>query len=149
MEEFQIKYFAENLKNIAKNDFGGVGKLAELVGLQNLSPYTKQKNPIEPSAKFFFKLAKLNVDINKLLTGNSFMDKEVSIRLELIEKEIIQVKDSHKAEINAIKAKLFDVLEENANLKEKAEKLEAEKEVLLSRVSAFNQTVSTKTLKGT
>ncbi len=127
MEEFQIKYFAEKLKKIAKSDFGGVGKLAEILSMSqsHLSKYTGAKQ--EPSISFAYKLAKLNVDINKLLTGESYMS-------EGIQKQIDELKENFEARITNLEAELY---RKDKRIKE----LESDKETLLSQVSSLNKIV--------
>lgn len=85
MSEFDLKKFSEDLKKLAKQDFGSLGELAKLVDKGNLSVYTQQE-PREPKASFLYKLAEQNIDINKLLTGKSYQDKSIEERLNNIEK---------------------------------------------------------------
>lgn len=112
MEEFETKYFAIELKKIAKNDYGGVGKLAESLGMKqpNLSQYLSGN--IEPRAGLLFRLAKLNIDVNKLLTGDSYMNKdgEAQFRsmIENLQKQIDEINKDKENEINKWKAVAFD-----------------------------------------
>lgn len=68
MGEFDINDFAKRLKLTAYEKFGNLKNLAEESGIENISIYT-QKKAREPRAKVLYKLAKIGVDINYLLTG--------------------------------------------------------------------------------
>lgn len=103
MVDFQIKYFAERLKEVAKTEFGGIGKLAELVGYSNLSIYTKS-NPQEPKATFLSKLAAVGVDVNYLLTGIK--------KLKVSEPDVRYSTDIEK-KINALDERLNRLEEQN------------------------------------
>ena len=128
LEEFQIKYFAERLKKIAKSDFGGVGKLADAIKLANLSAYTKLKDTREPKASMLFRFAKVGIDINKLLTGEGYVDKGIEARFK-------EMEEKFEARIINLEAELY-------RKDKKIEKLTSDNGVLLSRVSALNETVS-------
>lgn len=128
MGEFDIKKFAEDLKKIAKEQFDGVGKLANAINNKNLSNYTKE-NALEPKASFLFKLAEQNIDINKLLTGKSYQDSSIEERLSNLE-------NSYKNDINELKAEMFDLKIKNEKLLEENEEL---KQKLIVRFTAAGE----------
>lgn len=135
MGDFQKIFFAENLKKVAKDKFGGIGKLADLIGNSNLSNYTKS-NPTEPQAGLLFKLAKQNININYLLTGEGSImltddDRE---RLNKLEEEITILKAAisglaaqnkekdllltqNEDEIKELKKELTELKDENTKLR--------------------------------
>lgn len=93
MNSFNLSEFSKRLKEIAKTEFGGIGKLGEQANIPNILLYT-QKNAREPKATVLFKLASTGVDVNYLLTGEK----------KLTEKDMNE-------EINRLKAKIFDMME--------------------------------------
>jgi len=144
LEDFQIKYFAERLKEIAKNDFGGVGKLAEKIGLTNLSPYTA-KNPKEPMTRLLYRFASVGIDINYLLTGEIILKKEdFEERFSLLEARILELEAENYRNIKRIEK----LSENELKLTKEKEALESDKEVLLSQVVTLNKNACTKALKG-
>ena len=93
-EKFDLSGFSKRLKEVAKTEFGGVGKLGELANIQNMAIYTQQKAR-EPRATILFNLATAGVDINYLLTGDrTLLNKEID------------------SEITRLKARMFDLIEE-------------------------------------
>ena len=90
---FNLSDFSKRLREIAKNEFGGIVKLGEVAGISNILLYT-QKNAREPRATILYKLAMAGVDVEYLLTGkNRISDREMN------------------DEILRLKAKIFDLME--------------------------------------
>lgn len=91
--DFNISEFSKRLREIAKNEFGGIVKLGEAAGISNILLYT-QKNAREPRATVLYKLAKAGVDVEYLLTGKRRISND-------------EIND----EILRLKAKIFDLTE--------------------------------------
>lgn len=93
MQKFNLSEFSKRLKEIAKSEFGGIGKLGEKADIPNILLYT-QKNAREPKATVLFKLAVTGVDVSYLLTGERKLSEQ-----------------DMNEEINRLKAKIFDMME--------------------------------------
>ena len=97
--KFSLIDFSKRLREIAKNEFGGIVKLGEAAGISNILLYT-QKNAREPRATVLYKLSKAGVDVEYLLTGKKrISDKEMN------------------EEILRLKAKIFDLMEYMGEMK--------------------------------
>lgn len=115
MSDFSKEIFAERLKEIAKKDFGGVGKLASKMEHNNLSLYTSAVQ--EPKATFIYKLLKAGVDIIFLFTGK----RGISLDQE-IKDEFAKLHDR----IEKLEATLYRLQEENITLRNELEEKEGE-----------------------
>ncbi|MEW6507218.1 MAG: hypothetical protein AB1432_05675 [Bacteroidota bacterium] len=107
MDEFSKEIFGERLKKIAKDDFGGIGKLASKMRHNNLSLYTSAVQ--EPKATFIHKLLVAGVDIIFLFTGKrgATVDDETKKKFEEMEQRL-----------QKLESKLFRLTQENEELKE-------------------------------
>lgn len=146
MDDFQIKYFAQRLKKIAKEQFGGIGKLAEAMGLKNLSNYTKEREPLEPRANFLYRLAKLDIDIHYLLTRESYVNKEMESEITKLKAAMYDLQND-KEQLTAEKERLIKTIE---TLREENKKLEESNKMLgaqYSRVAEVNAKYSKRKLK--
>ncbi len=135
MEGFQIKYFSERLKEIARKDFGGNNGLAEAISVspQIISNYT-QKDAREPKASFLAKLSSVGVDLNYLLTGErgKLLNGEILERIKKLEENNIRL-EREVDELKEYKELSLKLLIENRSLADEVEQLrvQSEKDIAL------------------
>ncbi len=113
------------IKEFAKKEYGGVGKLAVKLEISQpqLSQYISGIN--KPGADFLTKLAKLGADINWILTGEAYVNKELVVT-------ILTRLEEMEAEITKLKANMYDLQRDN-------KQLAAEKERLIKTVETLEQ----------
>ncbi|MBI1931270.1 MAG: hypothetical protein HYS24_01885 [Ignavibacteriales bacterium] len=83
------KEFAERLENLIEDVFGGnKSAFIRSIGMehrQQINDYIGGKSIL--GGKYLAKLAEQNIDINKLLTGKSYINEAILERLDGIEKK--------------------------------------------------------------
>lgn len=130
MEGFQIKYFSERLKEIARKEFGGNNGLAEAISVspQIISNYT-QKDAREPKASFLAKLLSVGIDLNYLLTGErgKLLNGEILERLKKLEENNNRL-EKEVEELKEYKELSLKLLIENRSLSEEVEQLRVQSE---------------------
>ena len=121
MKELELKIFGARLKKVAQRDFGGVGKLGELLGLKNISNYLNGSR--EPGLRVIYRLHQVGIDINKLL------ETEERAKMEKTkEKELEETKNEN----DKLKIMIYD-------MNEKILKLEKDNEKLLSQIVVLDK----------
>ena len=93
MDEFDINEFATRLKLTAYESYGNLKSLGEIAGIDNISIYT-QKKASEPRAKVLYKLAKVGVDVNYLLTGKKIKDTYKEEYAKVLKKQVNKLIDT-------------------------------------------------------
>ena len=90
--------FGEKLKKIAKDDFGGVSKLAQLLGIADTSLSRYLSGTVSPGLDFLRKLSLLGIDINWLINekNEDNLDKREYFKMKELENENRELKKTLK-----------------------------------------------------
>lgn len=71
-----MKTIGERLRYFAENNFKLLNDFSKAMGVKTPALYNYFNNKNEPGSSFLFRLAELGCDINWLLTGHSFSEKD-------------------------------------------------------------------------
>ena len=143
MGDFQIKYFARRLKELAQEHYGSNKNLSiELREGENyLNRYTNLKKPTEPRISFLYNLLKLGkvnpTHIFWLLTGEKLEDPNLIERLEKLEREFKE-----------LKAENYDLMKRNVALEEELKATNTENDLLRLQSGQITQAEELAKMRG-
>lgn len=85
----KLKSPSERIKHFAKNYYGGIGKLANVINMpqSTFSQYTSKKNPQKPGHDFLIKMYEAGCSTNWILYGhgNIFAQNDTGIKLRKLD----------------------------------------------------------------
>lgn len=136
---------ASRLKDFAEKKFNGLAGLSRALGMkdrQGLNPYLAGKSFI--GGEYLLKLSDLGCDINWLLTGTTINGKE-AIRANHVKEPASEYEadfekqlEKLELELEKVKARNYDLIEENRSLWDAIKELGYEKQVLRLLNSKIN-----------
>ncbi|MEW6701840.1 MAG: hypothetical protein AB1298_03905 [Bacteroidota bacterium] len=138
---------AFRLKNFAEKKFNGLAGLSRALGMkdrQGLNPYLSGKSFI--GGEYLLKLSDLGCDINWLLNGTTINTREANLVKEPSSEYKVDFEkqlEKLELELEKVKARNYDLIEENRSLWNAIKELGYEKQVL----RLLNRKISSKEKK--